>query len=105
MVFTAVLLFEIAVDNLEELLAGLDIGGCARKMGPDVVLYNLGQQAIHRAAAAGNALQYVGTTDFLFQRALDCLDLTSNAADPIQQLGFFTDRMAHCSTPITLVYR
>jgi hypothetical protein len=83
------------VDNLEELFAGLDIGGCARKMGLYMVLYDLTQQAIHCSAAAGNALQYVGATNFFFKRALDRLDLPSNATNPIQQLGFLTDRVAH----------
>jgi hypothetical protein len=83
-IFTAELLFEIAVDNIEELFAGLDIRGCAGEMGLYMILYDFAQQAIHRPAAAGNSLQYVRATDLLFQRALDGLDLTANAADPVQ---------------------
>jgi hypothetical protein len=83
------------VDNIEELFAGLDICGRAREMGLYMILYDLAQQAIHCAAAAGNALQDVRATDFLFQRALNGLDLTANAADSVQQLGFLSDRMAH----------
>jgi hypothetical protein len=89
------LLFEIAVDNFEELFAGLDIGGRAGKMGPDVILYYLAQQAIHRPATAGDALQYIGATGLRFQRALDGLDLAFNAPYPVQQLGFLTDRVTH----------
>jgi hypothetical protein len=88
------------VDNLEELFAGLDIGGRARKMRLYMILYDLTQQAIHRSAAAGNALQYIGATDFLFERALDGLDLPSNATNPIQQLGFLTNRVAHNKVPV-----
>jgi hypothetical protein len=32
------LLFEIAVNNVQELFAGLDIGGCAREVGPHMIL-------------------------------------------------------------------
>jgi hypothetical protein len=92
----AAVLFEIAVDDLEELLAGLDIGGCAGKMGFYMILYDLAQQAIHRTATARNTLQYIGATDFLFQRTFNGLDLTSNATDSVQQLGFLTDRVTHC---------
>jgi hypothetical protein len=84
------------VDHIEELLAGLDIGGRAGKMGLYVILYDFAQQAIHRSATARNTLQHIGATDFLLQRTLNGLDLTSNASDPVQQLGFFTDRVTHC---------
>src|ERR1700733_6879727 len=94
-VFTAEPLFKIAVDNIEELLAGLDIRGCAGEMGLYMILYDLAQQAIHRSAAAGNALQYVRATDLLFQRALNGLDLTANPTDTVQKLGFLTDGMTH----------
>jgi hypothetical protein len=84
------------VDNLEELLAGLDIGGCPGKMGLYMILYDFAQQAIHGSATARNTLQHIGATDFLFQRALNGLDLTANATDPVQQLGFLTDCVTHC---------
>jgi hypothetical protein len=60
-----------------------------------MILYDLAQQAIHRASTAGDALQNVGATNFLFQSALNGLDLTSNATDAIQQLGFLADGVTH----------
>jgi hypothetical protein len=90
------------VDNIEELLAGLDISGCAGKMGLYMILYDFAQQAIHRSATTRNTLQHIGATDFLFQRTLNGLDLTSNATDPVQQLGFLTDRVTHFKKPTIL---
>ena len=89
------LLFEIAVNDVQELFAGLDVGGRAGKMGPDMILQDLAQQAIDRAATAGNPLQYIGTANFCFQRALDAFDLPSNTTYPVQQLGFLSDGVGH----------
>jgi len=36
-------LFEVAVNNFQELFAGLNIGGRAGKMGPDMILQYLAQ--------------------------------------------------------------
>jgi hypothetical protein len=93
--FHSRVLFEIAVNNVKQLFAGLDIGGCSGKMRLHMVLDNFSQQTVHGSAATGDPLQHISAADLFFQRALDGLDLAPNAPDSVQQFRFLADRVAH----------
>src|SRR5580692_9687558 len=86
-VFTAALL-EVALNNIHQLFAGFSIRGRARKVGLDVILQNLAQQAVDRAATTRYLLQHIGATDFRFECALDGFNLTADPTHTVQQLGF-----------------
>ncbi len=54
----------------------------------NVVLDHFRNKPIQGAAARGRLLQNVGAVLARLDRALDSLDLTSQASDPIQSLAF-----------------
>jgi hypothetical protein len=62
---------------------------------PDVVLEHDSQQAVHRAAATGDLLQYVDAPTLVFERSLDRSDLTLDTADSVEQLLFLANGMTH----------
>ena len=64
-------------------------------MKADVILHDLGHEAVHRAARGSDEVHDLGAAPFTRERALQGLDLTANAAHAVQQLGFFLNRMCH----------
>jgi hypothetical protein len=59
----------------------------------DVIFEKLDGQTVHGTTNRGDQHQYVGTAEFGFQRALDRLDLSLDAADTAGELRFVLDRM------------
>jgi len=62
---------------------------------PDVPLDHFGHQSVHCAAARGDIVEHIGAFRFLFQRAIDRLDLTADAADAIQEFFLLFDCVGH----------
>jgi len=56
---------------------------------PDVILDYFSHQAVHCAARGNDQMQDVGASLFMLDRALERLDLAEDAADPVEELGFF----------------
>jgi hypothetical protein len=88
-------LFEITPYYIKQLSAHRRVGWRVAEVLFDVILQHNGKQSIHGAAAARDSLYDIGALHFGFKCALDRLDLSTNAANPVQQLGFFTSGMAH----------
>ena len=93
-------LFQVGADDVDELV-------CAarplhvvvmRRIGdvdPDVILHQLGHQAIGGSADRYNELHDLRASHLGLQRALDRLHLTTQATNTVQQLAFLFDRVAH----------
>jgi hypothetical protein len=62
---------------------------------PNVILDDFGHQIGHRSARAGDQMLHLFAARFRIERALNRLDLASDAAHPRQQLGFFADGVRH----------
>ncbi len=58
-------------------------------MKSDVAFDHLSHQGIHSTPASGDVVQNIGTLRLLVKRPFDGIDLTSNAANPVQQFLFF----------------
>jgi hypothetical protein len=63
----------------------------------DVVLDHLGNEAIQRATAGGRLLQHCGAARLALEGLPHRLHLTTNAIEPLQQLGFFVVLRRHSS--------
>jgi hypothetical protein len=88
------------MDNVNQLLAGVAVFALVFSIGidqmrPDVIFQDHCQQTVHGASTAGDLLQYIVATAFLFQRALDRVDLPAYAPNSVQKLLLVTDGMAH----------
>ncbi len=68
----------------------------------NVVLDHFRNKPIQGAAARGRLLQNVGALLARLDRALDGLDLTSQASDPIQKFGFFLADVTHAAGHLLL---
>ena len=92
------LLLEVAVDYLDQLLGAAAVR-VARfrvdEMRSDVVFENHRKQSVHRTTAASDELQHVHATALFFKCALNGFDLSLDATNPVEQLLFFANRMAH----------
>ncbi|VTU25163.1 2-isopropylmalate synthase [Variovorax sp. PBL-E5] len=91
------------MDEIDELVGGIAIE-CAAvldridQVGSDVVFDNLGQQTVHCPAAGGDQVHDLGAAHSALQPALDGIDLTADAAHPVQKLLLLVDGVAHgCS--------
>ena len=60
-----------------------------------VVFKDLAHETVERSARRSDALQDVAAFDFVGQRALDCVDLTADATDAMEELGFFANGVTH----------
>ncbi|ANC43447.1 hypothetical protein A6P55_03455 [Pandoraea pnomenusa] len=65
------------------------------EMSSDVVFENHCKQAVHCAAAARDELQHIHAATLFFQCPLDGFNLALDATNPVEQLLFFSNRMAH----------
>jgi hypothetical protein len=88
--------------DIDEFLGRRDLRGVTRLAGidhvfSDVVLNELRDKAIQRAAAGGGLLQDRGTFIVRIDGAFDRFDLTAHAFDAIQQFGFFFGDVTHNS--------
>jgi hypothetical protein len=62
---------------------------------PDVVLEHHGEQPIHRSPTTCYPLQDIGTAVLFVERTLDRFNLALDAANPVEKLLFFLNRVAH----------
>lgn len=78
-------------------MSALRIGLMSRidEVRPDMIFHHLGHQPVDGAAGASDELQYVGTADFLIERAFDGFDLPTNTSHTIEQFGFFSNGVGH----------
>jgi hypothetical protein len=85
------------LDNLDQFLRAPGTGAALTiridHMHPDMVLNDLGHQAVHCAARRYDQVKHVGTALFFLDRALKRFDLTANAPHPVQELGFLFNGM------------
>ena len=62
---------------------------------PNMILDDFSHQAVHRAAGGDDEMEDVRASFFAFDCALEGLDLTEDAAHPVEELGFFFDGVSH----------
>src|ERR1700677_28604 len=81
--------FEVGLHGLDQLF------GAARALGvldriddvkADMILDHFGHQAVHGPARSDDQVQHGRAALFIFERALDRLDLAADAADPVEEL-------------------
>ena len=73
------------------------LAGRINEVRANVILHDLGHQPVDSAAGAGNQLQHVSTTNFLFERSFDGFDLSANAPHAIEEFGLFANGVGHCA--------
>jgi hypothetical protein len=73
---------------------------------PNMILDDFSHQAVHRPARSDDEMEDGGASFFLLDRALERLDLTEDAAHPVEELGFFFDGVSHmtCLIPKGVCY-
>ena len=91
---------DISVDYLNKLVGGLRmriIAGLAAvyDMFTDMILDDLGDEPIEGTPARSGLLQDLDAFKIGRDRALNRLDLTAQAFEPVEQLGLFLGDMAH----------
>src|SRR5262245_4346906 len=90
---------EIGMHDLDQLLGGLPPrrAGALRidQMLPDMVLDDLGDEAVEGAAAGRRLLEHRRAAAAFLENALDRVDLAANATQSAQQLRFFLLDMCH----------
>src|ERR1700751_178722 len=94
--------FEIAMDDVDQLIGGVDVqrsGVFVRidQVRPDVIFDHLGQQTVDGAAAAGGEVHDLLAPFFLLERAYNRIGLAADAACPIQELLLLPNGVAHVS--------
>ncbi|SAK95984.1 hypothetical protein AWB75_06971 [Caballeronia catudaia] len=60
---------------------------------------DLVEQAVHRAAGCRSEMKHFLAVGIGLKRALNGLDLSCNASNPLQQLVFVLRKMRHTHTP------
>jgi hypothetical protein len=55
----------------------------------NVVLHDLGHEAVHGTARGSDEVHDLSAASLTFERAFDGFHLAADAADAVQQLGFF----------------
>src|SRR5262249_46212661 len=93
---------QIGADHLDQFLGGLCLQLGAPTFGPrvhdvhtDMVFHHFQHEAVDGAAGAGTELQDAGAAVFLLGPAFDRLDLTADAAHPVEQLRLLASCMRH----------
>jgi hypothetical protein len=92
--------FQVGADSFNQLGGAsgafwINVGIGVHDVVAYVIFHHLGGQALDGATERSDQHQHVGTADFRLKRALDGLDLSLDAADAGNQLGFVFDRMGH----------
>jgi hypothetical protein len=93
-------LAQIGSDDFDQFLADFDgIGPPVAvpfdDVKPDVILQDLAEQAIDRAATGGDPLQNIAAFHLADERPLNRLDLASQATDAMNQFLFLANGMCH----------
>jgi hypothetical protein len=88
------------MNEVDQLLSRVAIKGASVLDGvdqvrSDVLLDNFGQEAVHRATAAGDQVHDLGAPGVPLKRPLDSVDLPADAAHPVQELLPIVDRVSH----------
>jgi hypothetical protein len=96
------LLFQVLMDDLDELFGSrharvVALGPRVDHVLANVVLDHLGNEAIQGTPAGGGLLKYIGTVLAHLDCALNGLELTAQASDAVQKLGFLFSDVAHVS--------
>jgi hypothetical protein len=91
---------EIGADDIDQLVGGVGSVRVALSLGiddvdTDVVLHNLGHEAVDRPPDGRDQLQRLRAPRLSLESPFEGLDLSPNAADPADQLGFAAAGMAH----------
>lgn len=99
-----VLLLQIAVNEIDELLCGLRPVGvaCERRIDDvkaNVVLENLGHEAVDRSACGGERLQNGAAIAFCFEEFFDAIELPADSLDAVEQLGAFANSVSQWRAP------
>src|ERR1700686_3243420 len=91
---------EVALHDVDEFVCrlGARLTGtrsASHEVLTDVILDDFRQQAAHGAAARGQQLHDPAAIRILIQRPLDRLDLPTQAAEPIDELGLLANGVCH----------
>src|SRR5580700_7598920 len=97
---------EVALHDVDEFVRGLGarltgMRSASDEVLTDVILDDFRQQAAHGAAACRQQLHDPAAIRILIQRPLDRLDLPTQAAEPIDELGLLANSVCH-GLPYTL---
>jgi hypothetical protein len=68
---------------------------------PNVILDDFSHQAVHCAAGGDDEMEDGGASFFVLDRALERLDLAEDAANAVEELGFFFDGVSHVISSYT----
>ena len=88
------------MDDRHQLFGGLNAGVVAWSQRvdhvlADVVLDDLGDEAVHRTAAGGGLLQHAGALGLFVDCALEGFELAADAAKAIEELGLLGRDVSH----------
>src|SRR5579859_7793211 len=91
---------QIGSDDVQQLIRRIGIEGTwvlleVDQMRADMVFDNLGHEALHGAACAGDQMHDLLASGLAGERPLDALHLASQAAHAGQQLLLIANRVAH----------
>jgi hypothetical protein len=91
---------EIRSNHFQQLFSGIGVERLRMLIGihqvsEDVLLDYLRHQPRHCPASSRDQVHHLVATDLAIQRALDSLDLPTDAANPSQQLLFLSDGVRH----------
>ena len=90
------------MDNLNQLFFGIGFLILMRcdinQVRADMVFKYYGQQTVHGASTPGDLLKHIHAAALLDQGAFNCLNLTSDAPYPVQELLLIANSMAHTMT-------
>jgi hypothetical protein len=87
------------VDQLFGRVSAFRVGFVCRidDVQPDVICYDLGNEAIDGTTGDGDEVQHIGTTSWLFKRAFNRFDLSANASRVNEQFGLLLSSVGHVS--------
>lgn len=82
-------LLQIGTERLDEIVGGLClfVGGTGvrvQDVEADVALDDLCHKRVHRTAAGGDVVEYIGALSLLIERSFNRIDLPADAPDTIQ---------------------
>jgi hypothetical protein len=89
-------LLQISADDLDYVLGGFFGGfGILRHVIEDVVLHELGHQAVDGAASSGQAVKHFGALLVLIEAFEDGFQLADDFLGAVDEIQFFSGRMRH----------
>jgi hypothetical protein len=88
--------FEVGADDLDDVVGGFFGGfGIVRHVIADVILHELGHEAVNSAAGGGEALEDVGAGVVFVEGAEGAFELADDFFGTVDEIEFFSGSMGH----------